>query len=66
MIIQAVLCDHCDLTIRGGSFESYRVGGAGPTLQICAACQRKPFKAVTPSLRGAAISETLRLALSAP
>lgn len=66
MIIQAIICDHCDTTIRGGAFESYRIGGAGPTLQICEVCQRKPFKAAKPSRRGAAISETLRLALSAP
>lgn len=65
MIIQAIICDHCHTTIHGGSFESYRVGGAGPVLQICAICQRKPFRSATPSPRGIAIAETVRLALSA-
>ncbi len=65
MRIEVLICDHCEREIRGFTSTPYNVEG-GPTLDICSVCQSKPFRRVTPSKRGAAIAEILRMALSSP
>lgn len=63
MLIHALVCDHCDQR-PFGPVETYRIGD-GPELHICVSCQRKPFRQVQPSARGAAVAETVRLMLEA-
>lgn len=60
-LIQLLLCDHCQQQIVGPS-APYRVED-GPVLDICASCQKKPFRQVKPSARAATIANVMKLAL---
>jgi hypothetical protein len=62
MLIQVLLCDHCEAVSFGGRFEAYKVEG-GPVLHICEVCQRKPFRRVQPSSRGLAVAAVIQMAL---
>lgn len=60
-LLQFHICDHCSQQIVGPS-TPYRVG-EGPTLDICASCQKKPFRQVQPSPRAEAIKTVVKMAL---